>query len=218
MKFLLPRTFPRTLLCAAFSAAFFTMTAPAQTPAAAPAASGQLETAVFASGCFWCTEAVFERVPGVRRVVSGYTGGHVARPTYEQVTRGDTGHAEATRIEFDPAIVSYAKLLEVFFEAHDPTSLNRQGADEGPQYRSAIFYASEAQRQAAVAGKQTAQARWDDPIVTEIAPLGEFYAAEGYHQDYFKNNPHAGYCSFVIKPKVKKLQQKGVIAPERTAP
>jgi len=214
MKFLLPRP----LLCAAFSAAFFAMNAPAQTPAAAPAASSQLETAVFASGCFWCTEAVFERVPGVRRVVSGYTGGHVARPTYEQVTRGDTGHAEATRIEFDPAIVSYAKLLEVFFEAHDPTSLNRQGADEGPQYRSAIFYASEVQRQAAVAGKQAAQAGWEDPIVTELAPLGEFYAAEGYHQDYFKNNPHAGYCSFVIKPKVKKLQQKGVIAPERTAP
>ncbi len=182
--------------------------------AAAPA--GQTETAVFASGCFWCTEAVFEHVPGVKKVTSGYTGGHVANPTYKQVCEGDTGHAEATRIEFDPAVVSYAHLLEIFFESHDPTTLNRQGADEGTQYRSAIFYASDAQKAAAEAGKKAAQKDFDDPIVTEIAPLGKFYEAEDYHQDYFKNNPHAGYCSFVIKPKVKKLQSKGVIAPERT--
>lgn len=181
--------------------------------AAAP--SGQTETAVFASGCFWCTEAVFEHVPGVKKVTSGYTGGHVANPTYKQVCEGDTGHAEATRIEFDPAVVSYAHLLEVFFESHDPTTLNRQGADEGTQYRSAIFYASDAQKAAAEAGKKAAQKDFDDPIVTEIAPLGKFYEAEDYHQDYFKNNPHAGYCSFVIKPKVKKLQSKGVIAPDR---
>lgn len=182
--------------------------------AAAP--SGQTETAVFASGCFWCTEAVFEHVPGVKKVTSGYTGGHVANPTYKQVCEGDTGHAEATRIEFDPAVVSYAHLLEIFFESHDPTTLNRQGADEGTQYRSAIFYANDAQKAAAEAGKQAAQKNWDDPIVTEIAPLGKFHEAEDYHQDYFKNNPHAGYCSFVIKPKMKKLQSKGVIAPERT--
>jgi len=179
----------------------------------APASgSGQTEIAVLGSGCFWCTEAVFERVPGVKRVVSGYTGGHVADPTYQAVCEGTTGHAEVTRIEFDPAVVSFSRLLEIFFESHDPTTLNRQGADEGTQYRSAIFYTSDAQKAAAETGKRAAQALWDDPIVTEITPLGTFYSAEGYHQDYFKNNPNAGYCSFVIKPKVKKLQQKGTIS------
>ena len=183
----------------------------------AAASGGQTETAVFGSGCFWCTEAVFEHVPGVKRVVSGYTGGHVPNPTYQQITQGDTGHAEVTRIEFDPAVVSFARLLEVFFESHDPTTLNRQGADEGPQYRSAIFYANDAQKAAAEAAKRAAQKDFDDPIVTEITPLGRFYEAEAYHQDYFKNNPGAGYCSFVIRPKVKKLQQKGTISTERTA-
>jgi len=197
---------------AAIAAAFLMTTN--SSSAAAP--SGQTEIAVFASGCFWCTEAVFEHVPGVKKVTSGYTGGHVANPTYKQVCEGDTGHAEATRIEFDPTVVSYAHLLEIFFESHDPTTLNRQGADEGTQYRSAIFYANDAQKAAAEAGKKAAQKDFDDPIVTEIAPLGKFYDAEDYHQDYFKNNPHAGYCSFVIKPKVKKLQSKGIIAPDRT--
>lgn len=183
-----------------------------------PAPSGPTEVAVFANGCFWCTEAVFERVPGVKRVVSGYTGGHTPNPTYKEICTGETGHAEATRIEFDPAVVSYAHLLGIFFESHDPTTLNRQGADEGTQYRSAIFYASEAQKAAAEAAKQAAQQDFDDPVVTEITPLGKFHEAEDYHQDYFKNNPNAGYCAFVIKPKVKKLQQKGVIAPDRTVP
>lgn len=187
------------------------------TPSSAAASGGQTEIAVFGSGCFWCTEAIFEHVPGVKRVVSGYTGGHVPNPTYEQICRGDTGHAEVTRIEFDPAVVSFSRLLEVFFESHDPTTLNRQGADEGPQYRSAIFYANDAQKAAAEAGKAAAQKDFDDPIVTEITPLGKFYEAERYHQDYFKNNPGAGYCSFVIRPKVKKLQQKGTISAERTA-
>lgn len=182
----------------------------------APAPSGPTEIAVFASGCFWCTEAVFEHVPGVKKVTSGYTGGHVVNPTYKQVCVGDTGHAEATRVEFDPTVVSYSHLVEIFFESHDPTTLNRQGADEGTQYRSGIFYANEAQKVAAEAGKKAAQANWDDPIVTEITPLGKFYEAEDYHQDYFKNNPHAGYCSFVINPKVKKLQKKGVISTGRT--
>lgn len=188
----------------------------ASVPSSPAAPSGQTEIAVFGSGCFWCTEAVFEHVPGVKKVTSGYTGGHVENPTYKQVCEGDTGHAEVTRIEFDPAVVNYARLLEIFFESHDPTTLNRQGADEGTQYRSAIFYANDAQKVAAEAGKQAAQKDFDDPIVTEITPLGKFYDAEDYHQDYFKNNPNAGYCSFVIKPKVKKLQSKGVIAPERT--
>ena len=179
--------------------------------------TGRTEVAVLASGCFWCTEAVYEHVPGVKKVVSGYTGGHVANPTYQQVCEGTTGHAEGTRIEFDPGVVSYAQLLEIFFESHDPTTLNRQGADEGTQYRSAIFYATPEQKAAAEAAKQAAQKHFDDPIVTEVTPLGVFYEAEGYHQDYFKNNPNAGYCSFVIKPKVKKLQQKGTIAGERTA-
>lgn len=178
--------------------------------------SGQTEVAVLASGCFWCTEAVYEHVPGVKRVVSGYTGGHVKNPTYREVSDGSTGHAECTRIEFDPAVVSYAQLLELFFESHDPTTLNRQGADEGTQYRSGIFYVDEAQKVAAEKAKQAAQKNFDDPIVTEITPLGVFYEAEDYHQDYFKNNPNAGYCSFVIRPKVKKLQQKGAISTERT--
>ena len=190
--------------------------ASSSTSTPAPAPSGPTEIAVFASGCFWCTEAVFEHVPGVKKVTSGYTGGQTVNPTYKEVCGGDTGHAEATRIEFDPTVVSYAHLLEIFFESHDPTTLNRQGADEGTQYRSGIFYASDAQKAAAEAGKKAAQAHWDDPIVTEITPLGKFYDAEDYHQDYFKNNPHAGYCSFVIKPKVKKLQSKGTISTERT--
>jgi peptide-methionine (S)-S-oxide reductase len=201
-----------SLLLAALAAVFIMTTN--SSSAAAP--SGQTEIAVFASGCFWCTEAVFEHVPGVKKVTSGYTGGHVANPTYKQVCEGDTGHAEATRVEFDPAVVSYSHLLEIFFESHDPTTLNRQGADEGTQYRSAIFYANDAQKAAAEAGKKAAQKDFADPIVTEISPLGKFYEAEDYHQDYFKNNPHAGYCSFVIKPKVKKLQSKGVISDERT--
>lgn len=205
---------PRFLLFAAVAALSLMTT---QSSPAAGAGAGQTEIAVFGSGCFWCTEAVFERVPGVKRVVSGYTGGHVDNPTYKQVCNGNTGHAEVTRIEFDPAVVSFAQLLETFFVSHDPTTLNRQGADEGTQYRSAIFYTSEAQKAAAIAGKKLAQAHWDDPIVTEITPLGKFYEAEDYHQDYFKLNPNAGYCSFVIKPKVKKLQEKGVIGKERTS-
>ncbi|WP_415910209.1 peptide-methionine (S)-S-oxide reductase MsrA [Oleiharenicola sp. Vm1] len=207
------KTFSTLLLAAVAAVSLMTTNS-----SSAATSGGPTETAVFASGCFWCTEAVFEHVPGVKKVTSGYTGGHVANPTYKQVCEGDTGHAEATRIEFDPTVVSYAHLLEIFFESHDPTTLNRQGADEGTQYRSAIFYANDAQKAAAEAGKKAAQKNWDDPIVTEIAPLGKFYEAEDYHQDYFKNNPHAGYCSFVIKPKVKKLQSKGVISSERTVP
>ena len=211
-RFLLTLAAPLLALLAACSP----MSASSPSPTANIKWSGQTETAVFASGCFWCTEAVYEHVPGVKKVVSGYTGGHVANPTYQQVCEDTTGHAECTRIEFDPAVVSYAQLVELFFESHDPTTLNRQGADEGTQYRSGIYYVDDKQKAAAEAGKKAAQAHFDDPIVTEILPLGKFYEAEGYHQDYFKNNPNAGYCAFVIRPKVKKLQQKGAIAPERT--
>lgn len=170
--------------------------------------------ATFGGGCFWCTEAVFELLPGVKKVVSGYAGGSLPNPTYQQICTGETGHAEVIQVEYDPAAVSYEKLVEVFFESHDPTTLNRQGADEGTQYRSVIFYHNEAQHQAAIKGKAAAQALFDDPIVTEISPLPKFYPAEGYHQDYFRNNPNQGYCAFVIRPKVSKLQKKGVISKE----
>lgn len=169
------------------------------------------ELATVGGGCFWCTEAVLERLPGVKSVISGYAGGKVDNPTYEQICTGRTGHAEVIQVEFDPVVVGYEKILDVFFEAHDPTTLNRQGADEGPQYRSVIFYHNEEQHKAAGRAKLAAQGLWPDPIVTEIAPLTKFYPAEKHHQDYFKNNPNAGYCTFVIKPKVKKLEQKGVI-------
>lgn len=182
------------------------MTATAETKPAL-----KTEFATFGGGCFWCTEAVFELLPGVKSVVSGYAGGTKANPTYEDICTGRTGHAEVIRVEYWPHDVSYERLVEVFFEAHDPTTLNRQGADEGTQYRSVIFYHNEAQKKAAEAGKVAAQAHFDDPIVTEISPLPLFYAAEKYHQDYFKNNPSAGYCTFVIKPKVSKLLKKGVI-------
>lgn len=177
----------------------------------------KIETATLGAGCFWCVEAVFERLPGVKKVISGYTGGHVDNPTYKQICTGTTGHAEVARIEFDPAVVSFEKILEVFFEAHDPTTLNRQGADEGDQYRSAIFFTGEEQQQVALRAKTAAQKHWDDPIVTEVTPLGKFHPAEDYHQNYFKNNPSQGYCSYVIKPKVKKLVEKGVIQSERVS-
>lgn len=167
--------------------------------------------ATFGGGCFWCTEAVFEMLPGVKAVVSGYAGGKTVDPSYEDICTGRTGHAEVIQVEYWPHDVSYERLVEVFFEAHDPTTLNRQGADEGTQYRSVIFWHDEAQKAAAEKGKAAAQAHFDDPIVTEISPLTKFYPAEKYHQDYFRNNPGAGYCTFVIKPKVSKLMKKGVI-------
>jgi peptide-methionine (S)-S-oxide reductase len=169
------------------------------------------EFATFGGGCFWCMEAVFQRLPGVVHSVSGYSGGQTQNPTYEEVSGHGTGHAEVIQVEFDPAVVSYEKILETFFEAHDPTTLNRQGADQGDQYRSVIFYQSEEQHRAANRAKIAAQANWEDPIVTEIVPLKKFWRAEDYHQDYFNQHPNQGYCSFVIKPKVSKLQHKGVI-------
>ncbi|MGA9365398.1 MAG: peptide-methionine (S)-S-oxide reductase MsrA [Bacteroidota bacterium] len=168
----------------------------------------QIEKATFGAGCFWCVEAVFERLPGVQSVVAGYAGGTTPNPTYEQVCTDTTGHAEVAQITFDPSKISYEKLLEVFWKAHDPTTLNRQGADAGTQYRSAIFYHDEKQKVAAEKSKQEAQENFSDPIVTEIKPLTAFYKAENYHQEYFNKNQNAPYCRLVIKPKLEKLHLK----------
>ncbi|RME90098.1 MAG: peptide-methionine (S)-S-oxide reductase [Verrucomicrobia bacterium] len=164
------------------------------------------EKATLGGGCFWCLEAVFERLDGVLAVTSGYAGGHTPHPTYKQVCTGETGHAEVVQIEFDPRRISYDQLLEVFWLAHDPTSLNRQGADVGTQYRSIILYHDEAQRKAAERSKAEAQKHFSRPIVTKIVPLKAFYPAENYHQDFFRNNPSQPYCQAVIAPKLKKLE------------
>ena len=166
------------------------------------------ELATLGGGCFWCVEAVYERLEGVKSVTSGYAGGKRENPRYEEVCSGATGHAEVTQIEFDPRKISFEQLLEVFWAAHDPTTLNRQGADVGTQYRSVILYHNETQRLAAEKAKKQAQAEFTSPIVTEISPMTKFYKAEGYHQDYYRNNPRAPYCAFVIRPKLEKLQKK----------
>ena len=166
------------------------------------------EKAVFGAGCFWCVEAVFQRIDGVTSVTAGYAGGTVPNPTYEAVCTGETGHAEVIQITYNPAIVGYERLLRIFWECHDPTTLNRQGADVGTQYRSAVFTSTEQQRQLAEISKREAQKNFQDPIVTEILPLDRFYPAEEYHQDYFTNNPGAPYCRFIITPKLKKLFDK----------
>jgi peptide-methionine (S)-S-oxide reductase len=159
-------------------------------------------------GCFWCVEAVFQRIPGVISITSGYAGGTTENPTYEQVCTGTTGHAEVTRIEFDPQKISYAKLLGYFWEAHDPTTLNQQGADVGTQYRSVILYTDEAQKTAADQSKAEAQKNFRKTVVTEIVPLKKFYPAEKYHQNYYNDNPDQGYCRVVIRPKVEKIEKK----------
>lgn len=168
------------------------------------------ETATLGGGCFWCIEAVMKRLEGVGEVVSGYAGGHVADPSYEEVCGGATGHAEVVRVRFDPGVISYRDLLEIFFTVHDPTTPNRQGADVGPQYRSIIFHHSEAQREEAEETIRDLEEEglWDDPVVTELEPLEEFYPAEEYHQDYFEKNPSQPYCRAVVAPKVAKLRKK----------
>ncbi len=163
------------------------------------------ETATIGGGCFWCIEAVYKRVEGVLSVTSGYAGGATPNPTYRDVSTGGTGHAEVTQIEYDADVISFGDLLDIFWKAHDPTSLNRQGADVGPQYRSIILYHSDQQRRIAEASKQAAQPHFTEPIVTEIEALESFYPAEDYHQDYYEMNPSAGYCRLVIDPKLKKL-------------
>lgn len=167
---------------------------------------------VVGGGCYWCVEAVFQRLEGVKAVKSGFSGGHVKNPTYEQVCKENTGHAEVVQIEFDPAVLTLDKLLDVFFVAHDPTTLNRQGRDVGESYRSVIYYANDDQKKAADAAKVRAKSEWKDPIVTEISPFKEFYAAEDYHQNYFNLNKDKNpYCSVVIAPKLNKLLKMGVI-------
>ena len=173
--------------------------------------TNKTEVADFGGGCFWCMEAVFERLPGVKSVTSGYAGGTTENPTYKEVCTETTGHAEVTEVEFDPVKISYARLLEVFWQAHDPTTLNRQGADEGTSYRSIILYRDEKQKLLAEKSKLEAQKDFHNPIVTEIVPLKKFYKAEDYHQAYFDNNSNAGYCQVVIAPKLEKLEQKKVI-------
>jgi peptide-methionine (S)-S-oxide reductase len=178
---------------------------PAQTPGGSPSR----EIATLGGGCFWCLEAVFEQLRGVDKVESGYSGGTLDHPNYRQVCGGDTGHAEVVRVTFDPSVVSYREVLEVFFATHDPTTPDRQGADEGTQYRSAIFYHSDAQREVAekLIAELEASKTWDDPIVTEVEPAKEFYKAEDYHQGYFRANPTQPYCQAVVSPKVAKFRK-----------
>lgn len=164
-----------------------------------------LSIATFGAGCFWCVEAVFENLDGVKAVESGYMGGQTKDPTYREVCSGTTGHAEVTRIYYDPKVISFESLLDWLWRSHDPTTLNRQGADVGTQYRSAIFYHDDAQRTLAEASKAAAQKMFDSPIVTEITPASEFYLAENYHQDYYRLNKTAPYCQMVIAPKLRKL-------------
>ncbi len=171
--------------------------------------NSNLSTATFGGGCFWCTEAIFQQLKGVESVASGYSGGNVKDPSYREVCNGTTGHAEAIQMTFDPSVISYEQLLQVFFTTHDPTTLNQQGADVGTQYRSVIFYHDEAQREAAEkVKKEFAPTIWGDKIVTEIASSSEFYTAEEYHQNYFNDNSEQGYCRIVINPKVQKFRKQ----------
>lgn len=171
-------------------------------------ASAKTESLVLGGGCFWCTEAAYEMLPGVKSVVSGYAGGREPNPTYEQVCAHRTGHAEVIKIDYDPAQVSLERLLDYFWQVHNPTQVGGQGNDQGPQYRSIILYADEAQKAAAEKSRAAAARVFRDPITTEIVALEKFWPAEKYHQDYFKRNPDAGYCRFVIAPKIKKLEQQ----------
>lgn len=166
-----------------------------------------METATFAGGCFWCTEAIFEGLKGVSKVTSGYAGGHAGAPNYESVSSGNTGHAEAIQIEFDSNIISYKDLLYVFLKTHDPTTPNQQGADVGSQYRSVIFYANKEQAELAHEAVKDIQLNLTSPVVTEILPLDKFYEAEDYHQDFYRNNPDKNYCKLVIDPKIQKLKK-----------
>lgn len=172
-------------------------------------ASLKTDTATFGTGCFWCTEAIFQQLDGVLKVTSGYSGGHIVNPTYEQVSTGTTGHAETCQIVYDPTKITFDELLKVFWQTHDPTTLNRQGNDEGPQYRSVIFYHNDAQKERAEYYKNQLNENhvFPKPIVTAIEPYKNFYTAEDYHQDYYANNPNQPYCYFVIRPKLEKFEK-----------
>ena len=174
---------------------------------AADSKSGSTQLATIGGGCFWCLEALYETFDGVKSVTSGYAGGQKENPTYKEVCSKTTGHAEVVQVEFDPAKLTYEQILQIFWDIHDPTTLNRQDNDEGPQYRSIILYHDEAQKKAAEKSKAAAQAKFSDKIVTEIVPLKKYYLAEDYHQDYFRKNPNVPYCAYVISPKLQKLQK-----------
>ena len=165
------------------------------------------ETAILGGGCFWCLEAVYQQLRGVEHVESGYTGGHVSHPTYEQVCNGDTGHAEVVKLSVDPQVISFREILEVFFTIHDPTTLNRQGNDVGTQYRSVIYYHSRDQQEIAKQIIAEMALVWDAPVVTELSPVETYYKAEDYHQNYFQQHPFQGYCAFVVAPKLAKFRE-----------
>lgn len=195
-------------------AAIFASTSPLQSAEAVtkPQSPKTTQIIIVGGGCFWCVEAVFQRLPGVKKVISGYSGGHVPNPTYEQICTKQTGHAEVALVEFDSSALTLDTVLDVFFASHDPTTPNQQGADKGPQYRSAIFFANDAQKTAALAAKERAKSEWGAKIVTEISPLKEFYPAEDYHQNYYNlNKDRNPYCAAVIAPKLHKLVQKGIL-------
>lgn len=196
---------PFTVLFAAMTTAFG-LSASESTAADAPAP--KLESAVIGGGCFWCVEAQYKMLKGVKKVVSGYAGGHLKNPTYKQICEGDTGHAEVIRVDYDPAVITFRDVIDLFWDAHDPTTLNRQGNDVGPQYRSIILFTSEEQKKVSEESKANAEKIIGKPIVTEIVPLEVFYPAEDYHQDYYKNNPYQGYCQAVVRPKVSKFKEK----------
>jgi peptide-methionine (S)-S-oxide reductase len=178
-------------------------------PAEPIMSTSKLEIATLGAGCFWCTEAVFLAVKGVTKVESGYSGGKVKNPTYREVCTGLTGHAEVTQITFDPGTISFEEILEIFWNTHDPTTLNKQGADEGTQYRSAVFYHNEGQKKIAEAYRQQLESHvYKNPIVTEISPLANYYPAEDYHQNYYALNTNQGYCQYVIRPKVEKFKKQ----------
>jgi peptide-methionine (S)-S-oxide reductase len=187
----------------AAAAALFAMNALSESNPARP----QTQLATLGGGCFWCVEAVFETFEGVHSVISGYAGGKTPNPTYKEISTGKTGHAEVVQVEFDPAKITYEQLLEIFWETHDPTTLNRQGADVGTQYRSIILFHNDEQKRAAETSRKNAAPMFNKPIVTEIVPLEKFHRAEDYHQDYFRKNPDAPYCIAVISPKLQKLQK-----------
>jgi peptide-methionine (S)-S-oxide reductase len=201
----------RLFLWAAAMAVCFSFPTVMSADPASTNSTATLQTATFGGGCFWCAEAVFQRIPGVKSVTSGFAGGASENPSYADVCTGKTGHAEVIQLKFDPTVISYEKLLEVFWEAHDPTTLNRQGPDSGTQYRSIILYSDDAQKRAAEKSKAEAAREFSSPIVTQIVPLTKFYASEDYHHDYYNQHLRQPYCQFVIRPKLQKLIGKGVI-------